>query len=100
MKAEYAITEINVDGSCFVTRPNQDGANIHPWDYTGSAEPDPAEQALCYESFIRVWHGRPGFAGVFFYNWFGFDTLEDTGYSPRGKPAAQVIRAWYGRINP
>ena len=75
---------------------NQDGTNIYPWDYTADAAPDPEEQALCYEAFIRAWHGRPELAGVFFYNWFGFDTLEDVSYSPRGKPAAQILRAWYG----
>ena len=25
-------------------------------------------------------------------------TLEDTGYSPRGKPAAQVLRAWFAGL--
>lgn len=77
---------------------NQDGTNIHPWDYTMKNPPDPEEQALCYEAFIRTWHGQPALGGVFFYNWFGFDTLEDTGYSPRGKPAAQTMKMWYGAV--
>ncbi len=77
---------------------NQDGTNIYPWDYTMKNPPDPEEQALCYEAFIRTWHGQPGLGGVFFYNWFGFDTLEDTGYSPRGKPAAQTMKMWYGAV--
>jgi hypothetical protein len=77
---------------------NLDGTNVYPWDYTMQGEPDPAEQALCYEAFMRAWDGRPELEGVYFYNWFGFDTLEDTGYSPRGKPAAQLIRLWYGDL--
>jgi hypothetical protein len=76
---------------------NQDGTNVRPWDYTADAPPDPAEQAMGHEAFIRAWHGREELAGVFFYNWFGFDSPEDTGYSPRGKPAAQLIRVWFGR---
>ena len=74
---------------------NQDGTSMHPWDYTRQASPDPEEQALCYESFIRVWHGQEGFGGVFFYNWFGMDSLTDTGYSPRGKPAAQTMKTCF-----
>jgi len=75
---------------------NQDGTNMYPWDYTRRAPPDPAEQALCYDAFIRTWHGRPEFGGVFFYNWFGRADLNDPGYSPRGKPAAALIRLWFG----
>ena len=77
---------------------NQDGTNMYPWDYAREAPPDPREQAMCYEAFIRAWHGQPGFGGAFFYNWFGFDSLTDTGYSPRGKPAAQLIKIWYGGL--
>jgi len=74
---------------------NLDGTNVYPWDYTMEGPPDPREQALCYEAFIRTWTGEPGFGGVYFYNWFGIDSIEDTGYSPRGKPAAHLIRLWY-----
>lgn len=77
---------------------NQDGTNMYPWDYAREAPPDPREQAMCYEAFIRAWHGQPGFGGAFFYNWFGFDSLTDTGYSPRGKPAAELIKIWYGGL--
>lgn len=77
---------------------NIDGTNLYPWDYTMAGDPDPAEQALCYEAFIRAWTGVDALQGVYFYNWFGLDTLEDTGYSPRGKPAAQVLRTWYSGL--
>lgn len=77
---------------------NLDGTNIYPWDYTMKGDADPGEQALCYEAFIRAWDGQPGFSGVFFYNWFGLGTREDTGYSPRGKPAARLIRTWYADL--
>lgn len=73
---------------------NQVGAGIFPWDHTRVAPPDPAAQALCLESFIRAWHGQPGFGGAYIYNWFGYARLDDAGYSPRGKPAARIILAW------
>lgn len=74
---------------------NLDGTNIYPWDYTMEGPADPREQALCYEAFIRSWSGEPELGGVYFYNWFGVDSVEDTGYSPRGKPAAHLIKLWY-----
>lgn len=77
---------------------NIDGTNIYPWDYTMKADPDPAEQALCYEAFIRVWDGQEALRGAFFYNWFGIDSIEDTGYSPRGKPAAHLLKTWYSHL--
>ncbi|MBI1785380.1 hypothetical protein HYR69_09575 [Candidatus Sumerlaeota bacterium] len=77
---------------------NQQGAAIHPWDYTRDAPPNPAEQALCYEAFIRAWHGHPELDGVFFYDWFGTGGPADTSYSPRCKPAALLIKIWYGRL--
>lgn len=82
---------------------NLDGTNVYPWNYTMKGAPDPREQALCYEAFIRSWAGRPEFGGVYFYNWFGTDSPDDTGYSPRGKPASHLIRVWYealARENP
>ena len=79
---------------------NRDGANMAPWDYSRTGPPDPEEQALCYNAFIQAWHGVPELRGVYFYNWFGYDTIEDTGYSPRGKPAAKLIDVWYRHLSP
>lgn len=78
---------------------NLDGTNVYPWDYTMEGPPDPREQALCYEAFIRAWTGEAELGGVYFYNWFGVDSVDDTGYSPRGKPAAHVIRLWYETLD-
>lgn len=80
--------------------PNRDGAARRPWDYTTDAPPDPEEQADAHEAFVRAWHGTPDFAGAYFYNWFGRAAPDDRGYSPRGKPAAEAIRAWYKHTPP
>lgn len=75
---------------------NMDGTNMFPWKHRQpAAAPDPEEQALCYAAFIRAWQDAEPLRGVFFYDWFGYDTLDDRGYSPRGKPAAGVIRDFY-----
>lgn len=75
--------------------PNLDGAASRPWEYTRRAGPDPAEQAMAYESFMRAWSGQPELGGVWFYQWFGHADPADRGYSPRGKPAARLIQVWY-----
>ncbi|MEQ8821721.1 MAG: hypothetical protein RLY93_15905 [Sumerlaeia bacterium] len=74
--------------------PSLDGGAVYPWDYTLKNPPDLREQARAYQAFISAWDGRPELGGVFFYKWLGFETQPERGYSPRGKPAEFVIRAW------
>ncbi|MGE3165131.1 MAG: hypothetical protein AB7O52_09520 [Planctomycetota bacterium] len=75
--------------------PSQDGANRDPWNYYISEQVDIAEQRDCFEAFTRVWIDEPALTGVFFYNWFEDGGESDRGYSPRGKPALEVIRRWF-----
>jgi hypothetical protein len=74
--------------------PSRDGAARDPWDYTVQASPDPLEQALLYEAFLRSWARARTLAGVYFYLWWGEGGAQDTGYTPRGKKAEEVLRAW------
>jgi len=75
--------------------PSQDGAASHPWDYTTSEPVDLLEQALCYRAFVEAWKGERALAGVFFWNWFGYGGEKSTYYTPKGKPAEGIIRAWF-----
>ena len=75
--------------------PNLDGAAVHPWDYTQGTGPDPEEQRRAYAAFARAWEGTGGLAGVFFWDWYGEGGPKDTRYTPRGKPAEEVIRSWF-----
>jgi hypothetical protein len=68
-----------------------DGAAIDPWDYTREAEVDLEEQRRCYAAFIDAWTGS-SLAGAFFWNWYDDG---ERGYTPRGKPAEQLLRDWY-----
>jgi hypothetical protein len=74
--------------------PSRDGAARDPWDYTVQAPFDPHEQALLYEAFLRSWARARTLAGVYFYLWWGEGGAGDIGYTPRGKQAEQVLRAW------
>jgi hypothetical protein len=75
--------------------PSITGGAITPWDYTRDGPPSPEEQRRAYKAFIRAWSGVPALAGVFFWDWYGNGGKEDRGYTPRGKPAEHLIRAWY-----
>ncbi len=77
--------------------PALDGCNIYPWDETRKAALDVEEQALCYRAFVTAWDAQPLLHGVFFWNWFGPGGPQDRDYTPRGKPAAQIIQDWYAQ---
>lgn len=80
--------------------PSLDGGAAFPWDETRRAPPDPEEQRRAYEAFVQSWSNQPILQGVYFWNWFGFGGPTDGGYTPRHKPAAGVIRAWFERAHP
>ena len=75
--------------------PSRAGAGIDPWNYETADSPDLQEQLRCYRAFQKTWGGEPDLEGVYFYVWWGAGGPEDAGYTPRGKPAADVIREWY-----
>lgn len=75
---------------------SQNGAAVHPWDYTSRAAVDLEEQRRCYQAFVSAWAHESRLAGVFWWSWFGAGGATDKGYTPRGKPAEQVLRDWYG----
>ncbi|MCA8963052.1 MAG: hypothetical protein KDC38_21160 [Planctomycetes bacterium] len=80
--------------------PSQNGANRNPWNYFHSETPDLEEQRDCFEAFSRVWIEDPQLSGVLFYNWFGEGGEEDTGYTVRGKPALDLVEAWFRQRDP
>ncbi len=72
-----------------------DGAATTPWDYTTRAGLDLEEQRRCYAAFRAAWDGVAGLDAVFFWSWQGAGGPRDRGYTPRGKPAEQLVRAWF-----
>lgn len=75
--------------------PSLDGGAVKPWDYTQESPPDLEEQRMAYQAFADAWRGRPELLGVFFYEWWGRGGPQDRGYTPRGKPALEVLRAFF-----
>jgi hypothetical protein len=75
--------------------PSLDGGAAWPWDETRTAPVDLEEQTRAYRAFVAAWSGEQRLQGVYFWNWFGFGGPRDGNYTPRGKPAAEVIRRWY-----
>jgi hypothetical protein len=74
--------------------PSRDGAATRPWDYTSSGPIDLEEQRRALAAFARAWDGSP-LAGVVIWEWSGAGGPGDGGYTPRGKPAEELLRAWW-----
>jgi hypothetical protein len=72
------------------------GANMSPWDHRSSNQAvDITEQYNCYQAFISNYKNQQTAAGVFFYDWFGQGGLKDKGYTPKGKPALDLIKQFF-----
>lgn len=76
--------------------PSLQGACRDPWNYFANTPTNPHEQALCYRAFVDTWNDTAELEGVFWWVWFGAGGPEDRSYTPRGKPASQVLKQWYG----
>lgn len=79
---------------------SQRGAAARPWNEGADEALDLDLQRRCYEAFRRVWDGETRLAGAYFWNWFGWGGPTSREYTPRGKPAAGEIEAWYGAAAP
>ena len=76
--------------------PSVDGANKIHWNYFAKTEIDLNEQELCYQAFVKTWEIHLHYMhAVYFYNWWGDGGSHDRDYTPRGKPAAEVLEQWY-----
>lgn len=75
--------------------PSLTGASRDPWNYFADSSPNPKEQALCYRAFIETWNDTAQLEGVFWWVWYGPGGLGDKSYTPRGKPAAHLLKQWY-----
>lgn len=74
-----------------------------PWDYTQEAVPqDDALQKKLYEGFFRSWWGNPAYGGFMIWEWSPGeggkgDHDQRRGYTPKNKPAEQVLRHWFAQ---
>lgn len=83
----YIFTEIGY--------PSHRKGAAYPWNYSAEAPAAPWLQARCYRAMMQKWEADSRLDGLYIWNWFGFKDLEDRGYTPRGKPAEQIVEHWY-----
>lgn len=75
--------------------PSSEGADRYPWDYTADGAVDLPTQELLYLAFLKQWGSDPHVAGAYFYVWWEGPDRDARGYTPRGKPAGELLRAVY-----
>jgi hypothetical protein len=70
------------------------GASAAPWEESSGGVPDAAEQLRAFQAFRKAWAspGSSHMAGLYVWNWYGYGGPQTTSYTPRGKPAVDVIR--------
>ena len=74
-----------------------DGCNKDPWTWWSPGSIDLEEQSDCYFAACSTLFNKDWFEGIFFWSWEvdrpgGSD---DDGYTPRGKPAEDVMKEWF-----
>ncbi len=78
---------------------SQPGASIEAWNYYRHQAPSKEgleEQKKCYEAFIKTWDKTDSVAGAMWWEWTtSGGGPEDYSYTPKGKPAQEVLRKWY-----
>jgi hypothetical protein len=72
-----------------------------PWDYTIPASEAPLDldlQRRLYEGFFETWYGRKELGGFSIWEWDPeTGGPKDRGYTPKGKPAEDVLKAWLAK---
>jgi hypothetical protein len=71
------------------------GSTAAPWDEMAGGVPDVGEQMRGFQAFRQAWTAGPDksrMAGLYVWNWYGYGGPATTSYTPRGKPAVDVIR--------
>jgi hypothetical protein len=75
---------------------SRQGATAAPWDEAADGIPAPEEQRRGFEAFRQAWGQTASSAmrldGLYIWNRYGYGGPDTTGYTPRGKPAAEVVR--------
>jgi hypothetical protein len=78
------------------------GGAQNPWDWQRQGPVDLEVQANFYDAACRAVEGRSWLRGMYWWQWSPHPEdggPDDTGYTPRGKPAEDVLRAWYLRLD-
>lgn len=83
--------------------PNLESAAKEPWNYVKDAKSDPELQARCFDAFFQTWENEKAVAGLFVWEWRNYPGQvggpAETSYYPGGKPAMEIIKRWFKRMN-
>jgi hypothetical protein len=76
------------------------GAVRAPWSWDAAGDRDLEQQRDAYRVLFETWWDVPWFGGTFLWKWHpqlldGYGRRERD-FTPQGKPALEVVRAWYG----
>jgi hypothetical protein len=77
------------------------GGAQNPWDWQRQGPVDLTVQANFYEAAGRAVESRDWLRGMYWWQWSPDPDdggTDDTGYTPHGKPAEQILRTWYSRL--
>ncbi len=83
----YVLTEVGY--------PPRRHAAQRPWDERPTGKADALLQLRCYRAFYQACHDDPRLDGLYVWRFFGEGEKAGDAYSPRGRPAADVIAHWY-----
>jgi hypothetical protein len=72
---------------------SRQGASATPWDESPGGTVDLEEQRRAFAAFRGAWAGAPALAGIYVWNWYGYGGPTSVSYTPRGKPAAEEVKA-------
>ncbi len=83
------------------------GATTLPYYWNTPGGYDGQEQAHYLEAVLRTFWNEPWWMGIYWWKWdeqndrpqFRDDPCGDKGFTLWGKPAAEVLKAWYGRTD-
>jgi len=81
--------------------PSVHGAAAEPWVEDPGRGIQPEEQAACYQAIFAAFAGKPWLGGMFWWKWPSHGRgggPSDPSYTPLGKPAAEILRAWYTQM--
>jgi hypothetical protein len=72
------------------------GTAADPWEESTRKPVSLRAQADAYRAFELVWRDAPFLRGIYLWNWFGWGGPNSREFTPRGKPAVDLICRWYG----
>ena len=81
------------------------GTSVRPWEWPRRIEPavNLQEQARCYQAVLETFWNKPWFYGLYWWKWYSDldpGSIRDGDFTPRGKPAEQVLSEWYRKPVP